>query len=300
MSQVQKYSWLIDTIHRAGEITFKEINRKWIKTDLSRGEEINRQTFYRWRNDILDMFGIIIECRLKGGHKYYIENPEVLEEGVFSKWLMDSFSTVNAISESMAIKERILVEDVPSSHNYLQEILVAMRENRVVEFTYKSFNSNVSNTFPIEPYCVKMFQKRWYLLAHSIYDNRIRLYGVDRIENIAITEETFNLPDNFNAQEYFSSYFGVVLMSDIGEEKIILRANEYHQHYMRSLPLHHTQREIFTCNEYADFELHLRPSYDFCMELLKYGGMIEVLEPKSLRHQMHGWAYDLWEMYKSD
>ena len=60
------------------------------------------------------------------------------------------------------------------------------------------------------------------------------------------------------------------------------------------------QREIYTSDEYADFELHLRPTYDFCMELLKVGAMIEVLEPQSLRHQLHGCIKDMWKIYEND
>ena len=64
--------------------------------------------------------------------------------------------------------------------------------------------------------------------------------------------------------------------------------------------LHPSQREIYTSDEYADFELHLRPTYDFCMELLKVGAMIEVLEPQSLRHQLHGCIKDMWKIYEND
>ena len=37
---------------------------------------------------------------------------------------------------------------------------------------------------------------------------------------------------------------------------------------MRTLPLHHSQKEIYACDDYADFELALRPTYDFYMKLL--------------------------------
>ena len=89
-------------------------------------------------------------------------------------------------------------------------------------------------------------------------------------------------------------------ISLLSEERIVLRADRYHQHYLRTLPLHPSQREIYTSDEYADFELHLRPTYDFCMELLKVGAMIEVLEPQSLRHQLHGCIKDMWKIYEND
>ena len=43
------------------------------------------------------------------------------------------------------------------------------------------------------------------------------------------------------------------------------------QYYLNSLPLHHSQRLIEDCGEYADFELYLSPTYDFIMKLLQSG-----------------------------
>lgn len=82
MPQIQKYIWVINTILNNGKITLKELNEKWkANVDLSGGLDLPRQTFDRWKGSILDLFGIIIECERRGGYKYYIENPEVLENG---------------------------------------------------------------------------------------------------------------------------------------------------------------------------------------------------------------------------
>lgn len=137
----------------------------------------------------------------------------------------------------------------------------------------------------------------WYLLAKSIGVDKIRLYGLDRIGDVELTDGRFELPKDFDASGYFDSFFGIVLDGNVPVERIVLRANRQHQHYLRTLPLHKTQHEIYTCDEYADFELYLRPTYDFVMELLHAGAMVEVLEPLSLRETMKGWVSDMWEMY---
>ena len=69
---------------------------------------------------------------------------------------------------------------------------------------------------------------------------------------------------------------------------------------MESLPLHHSQRMIEDCGEYADFELYLSPTYDFVMRLLQAGSMIEVISPASLRRTMKGWIAEMYELYKND
>lgn len=125
-----------------------------------------------------------------------------------------------------------------------------------------------------------------------------------RNENISngepLPRQTFDRWKGNILKSYFSTFYGIVTDEKVPIQRIVVRAKKQHQHYLRSLPLHPTQKEIFTCGEYADFELTLRPTYDFIMELLHVGNMIEVLEPESLRQAMKGWVSDLWELYEHD
>ena len=134
--------------------------------------------------------------------------------------------------------------------------------------------------------------------ANTDRDN-IRIYGLDRLAEVELTDVTFKLPKNFNANDFFSTTYGVVIGYDVKPERIVVRANEDHKHYLKSLPLHHSQRLIKDCGEYADFELFLSPTYDFVMKLLQVGSMIEVISPASLRRTMKGWISDMSELYKN-
>lgn len=98
MPQIQKYIWVINTILNNEKITLKELNEKWkSNVDLSGGLDLVRQTFDTWKGSILDLFGIVIECERCGGYKYYIENPEVLENGELRKWLLDTYGTAETL-----------------------------------------------------------------------------------------------------------------------------------------------------------------------------------------------------------
>ena len=67
MSLIQKYIWVVKTIHSAGRITLKELNKRWKENvDLSGGLELSRQTFDRGKGGILDVFGILIDCEQRG------------------------------------------------------------------------------------------------------------------------------------------------------------------------------------------------------------------------------------------
>ncbi len=323
---MEKYVWLVLTLSKAGEegLSLKELSKLWQETDNSGGNPIPRQTFERWKWGVGDAMGVNIDFHTDG-YRYYISNPEVLEERKLNRWLLDTYATYITLAQGIAVNERILVEEIPSSHEYLTEILNAMRENRVIEIAYKNFVGGEKHNYTLAPYCVKMSQKRWYVLALSVDENILRIFGLDRIEEMKITKERFKVPKDFDAREYFKPYFGVVCDETVKEERIVLRAKGSHQNYLRSLPLHESQRELSPVDgkpivqsdpqsknsnsdspqnntaateEYADFEYHLRPTYDFCWEVLKYGDMLEVLEPQSLRDEMRAKAEELVLLYK--
>lgn len=299
MSLILKYIWVVKTIHRAGRITLKELNEKWrANVDLSRGEDLPRQTFDRWKSGILDLFGILIDCEQRGGYHYYIANPKELSEGKLRTWLLNTYGTAETLSSNLSIHDRILTENIPSSQDHLSTVLEAMKSNNMLHITFKAFTMKEPKRFLVEPYCVKMSAQRWYMLARNTEHKNLRLYSLDRIEAVEISNTRFVLPDDFNAKDYFAEFFGIVLDESVPLQTIILRADKYHQNYMRTLPLHPTQREIFACDDYADFELSLRPTYDFYMKLMSFGNMIKVLEPKTLQEEICKWLENTIEMYR--
>lgn len=299
MSLILKYIWVVKTIHRAGRITLKELNEKWrANVDLSRGEDLPRQTFDRWKGGILDLFGILIDCEQRGGYHYYIANPKELSEGKLRTWLLNTYGTAETLSSNLSIHDRILTENIPSSQDHLSTVLEAMKSNNMLHITFKAFTMKEPKRFLVEPYCVKMSAQQWYMLARNTEHKNLRLYSLDRIEAVEISNTRFVLPDDFNAKDYFAEFFGIVLDESVPLQTIILRADKYHQNYMRTLPLHPTQREIFACDDYADFELKLRPTYDFYMKLMSFGNMIKVLEPKNLQEEICKWLENTIEMYR--
>ena len=301
MTQLQKYTWLIETIRRAGKITHRDLSDKWERRkDLSDFKPLHRATFNRWRDNILSQFGIIISCQRVGGYLYYIENPEDIDGDELKKWMLDSFAVGNLIGDNLSLKGRILVDQIPSGHDHPTTLLEAMKENRVVNIVYKAFRYSRSFEIPVEPYCVKLFENRWYVLGHNLSKDTMRLYSLDRIESIEVTDQEYKLPEGFSASDYFSNYFGIVTDDRVKPERIVIRADKDHTSYLKSLPLHHSQRLVEDNGEYADFELYLAPTYDFIMKLLHSGGMVEVISPSSLRKVMKDWISDMYDYYKND
>ena len=164
----QQYIWLVNTIYRAGKISLEEINRKWLDTDLSEGLPLARSTFNRHKDAIEDMFGIYIECDKRDGFKYYIGNAEVLEEDTIQNWMLSTMSVNSVLAESKAVADRILLEQIPSDGDALHIWIDAMKRGVQVIVTYHKYGSDHETQMKIEPYCVKLFKRRWYGLANSI------------------------------------------------------------------------------------------------------------------------------------
>lgn len=298
MAQLQKYVWLIDTIRRAGSISHRELSQRWERNvNLSDGKPLHRATFNRWRDAIFAQFNIIIDCQRKGGYCYFIANPEEIDDDRLKKWMLDSFAAGNIIGENIDMKNRILVDEIPSGREHLTTIIEAMKANRSVQVAYRPFSQSKTYTFPLEPYCVKLFENRWYVVAHNERFDDIRIYALDRMESVEVLDEVFALPPGFDAEDFFSTTYGIVIDRKEKPCRIVLRANRAHAPYLKTLPLHHSQRLIEDHGDYADFELYLTPTYDFVMKLLQSGPKIEVVRPATLRDTMKLWITQMAALY---
>ncbi len=293
-----RYVWLVDTIYRAGRISFEEINAQWERSSLNdTGEELPLKTFHNHKNAIQQMFDINIECDRRDGYQYYIEHAEDMERGGVRTWLLNTFAVNHLINESHHLKRRILFEEIPSGQRFLTQIIEAMRDNLTVELTYQSFWNSTASTFEVAPYCVKVFRQRWYVVARSLSDERLRVYSLDRIHELRTTENSFTLPENFDPQAYFADSFGVVVDEKCAVERVKIRVQGIQRQYIRTLPLHASQKEVETTEDVSVFEFHLRPTLDFQQELLTHAvnaeGDIEVLEPQWLREHIKTVGEDL-------
>ena len=299
---VGKYVWLIETIYRAKRITFKEINERWRdNVEMSGGEDIPLRTFNNWRYAIQDMFGLFIENERCGDYCYYIDNEEDISNNGLRSWIYSTYCVGNALAGSQSIKNRILLEDVPSGQVYLHAIIDAMKENRVLNITYKSFWSEKERTYNVQPLCIKLFRQRWYLVVR--YDKpgySPWVCALDRILLLEKTEETFTMPKDWDAEEYFDGFIGVLCYNDCNKETVKIKVSTSQANYLRSLKLHESQEEVERNEDYSIFTYYLRPTYDFMQELLWNGEEVEVLEPQWLRDEIRGRIERMLDLYKED
>lgn len=276
----------MDTIYRADGITFEEINEKWLRNSMSDGLDLPLKTFHNHRNAIEEIFDISIVCDRRNGYRYYIENADDMKKGGVRTWLLNTFAVNNLINESHHLKRRILFEQIPSGQKHLTTIIEAMRDSCTLEMTYKSFWRQDSYTAEVEPYFVKVFRQRWYMVAKNTEKGALRIYALDRVQEMRETDNSFVFPKDFDSEEYFYNCFGIILDDNYPSEIVDLKVFGMQREYFRTLPLHHSQKEVETENEYSVFRYYLSPTYDFVQEILSHGCEVEVLSPEHLRNEI--------------
>lgn len=309
-----RYVWLIEQFRRYGHLTYEEVNSLWQRSGLSYGDgdDLAIRTFHNHRKAIFDIFEVDIVCDTKGGYKYYIDHPEELENDHLRIWIIDSYTAMNQIQADRKLKGRILFESTPSGHQWLHAITDAMRNNQVLSIAYQAFGKPEPCCFDIEPYYLKVVKRRWYVLARNPYystlsghqegdgqaEDVFMLYALDRISDCSPTSATFRMKEDFDIDEYFRGCCGI-MRSQEEPVRILLKAYYSAPDYLRTLPIHESQRELIEMrdDEASYFELTVRPTFDLYQRLLAQADQIEILEPKSVRGQMSHFAKKLMSYY---
>lgn len=297
----RRYVWLLDLIYRNDGITRDEINRRWYSSALNddKESEIPERTFHRHKNAIKELFGIEIICDRRGSKGYSINRRDEIESDKVTSWMINSFAVNALLSEAHDLKERILIEPTPSGQQFLTDLIDAMRNNIVVDLQYQSFHMDCAISHKIEPYCIKAYKQRWYVIGRRIDTDNMRTFALDRIKGFQRTELTFELPVDFDAEKYFADSIGIIVEDNVPPQRVTIRASGGQQDYIRSLPLHHSQTEIERCTDYSTFELYVKPSYDLTQELLRYGEDVKVLSPVWLQEEFRRIADKMNNLYKN-
>ena len=278
----QQYIWIVNTLRQYRKLSLEQLNELWVKDEVIGGEPLNRKSFLRHKDAILNMFGVVIECDLEHGYKYFISNPEVINDDTIEGWMLSTLTVNTVLSDSASLRNRILLENVPAGEEYLQTIILALKTNRRLTITYQRFGCD-SYVKTVSPYALKLFHQRWYILTYT--GRHMATYALDRMLSLEISNETFEMPKGFSPEDYFAEYYGITT-DDTPMAHVVIRTYGNVPNYLRTLPLHASQREIENTDEFTDFSFDIRPSVDFVLELMSYTDGLEVLEPMELRRKI--------------
>lgn len=277
---IGRYVWIVDTLSKYERLTREEINRLWMRSSLSNGEPIPERTFYHYRRGIEENFNIEISCDRQG--RYYIDSDNSRHTKAFTNWMLDSYAVSNAIKDSHAPMERVEIEDVPSAREFLPIVLEAIQDSRKVTLTYAGFNrSRAERDILFRPYLVKRYKQRWYVIGHKEKGGGIRTYALDRVREMKILSDTFEIPEAFRPEDLFGNIVGVTT-SEAPVRTVRLQTTPTQAKYFRALPLHSSQQEEVH-ETYSTFTYRLKLNYELVHEIMSLGPAVKVMEPKELR-----------------
>ena len=277
---ITRYSLIIKKL-RKNPATFNEISEYLsLESELQEYNfNVSKRTFKRDIEDISSLYNIDIVYDFS--RKMYCidfdEQPDVNER------IFEAFDTFNALNISDRLSDYIHFEKRrPQGTENLYGLLHAIKNKVQISFTYLKFWEDNISLRVAEPYALKEFRNRWYVLANDLKDNRVKSFALDRLSDLGITNKKFQLPNNFNLNEHFKFSFGIISPNGHEPQEVILSFDPVQGKYIKTLPLHESQVILKDNEQELLIKLSLYITHDFFMEVLSFGENVKVIQPESL------------------
>ncbi len=246
---------------------------------LSYDFNVSKRTFQRDLEDIRSIYNIDIQYNFSR-KVYFIDfeqQPEVNER------ILEAFDTFNALNITDRLSNHIHFEKRrPQGTENLYGLLHAIKNQVQINFTYKKYWEDELTERIVEPYALKEFKNRWYVLANDLKGNQVKSFALDRLTDLEITKRKFQFPNDFNINDHYKYCFGIISPNGHKPQEVILSFDPFQGKYIKSLPLHESQQILIDNEEELRIKLTLFVTHDFFMELLSYGENLKVIEPESL------------------
>jgi len=282
---ILRYLLIIRKLRNRRQATFKEINDFLIlESELQSYKlSISKRTFQRDLNEIRSLFNVDIQYNFSD-KVYYIADDEQQD---INNRMLEAFDMFNSLNIADDLSPYIYLEKRrPQGTEHLYGLIHAIKNRFLIRFTYQKFWEDEVTHRIAEPYALKEFKGRWYVLANDRKDNTIKTFGLDRISQLEISRELFKYPENFNINEYFKYCFGIITSPDTEPEEIVLSFEPVQGKYIKSFPLHETQKVIVDNKEELQIKLKLHITHDFIMELLSFGDTVKILKQESMKSEI--------------
>lgn len=273
---ITRYSLIYQKIKAKPFSTFAEIQKhvekqlehlkifdENIKTGLS------LRTFQRDIKELWQYQGVKIEY--SPTERGYFISDSVTDNETFER-KMEAFDMFNALNLTQSISPFVHLEKLmPQGTENLYGLLHAIKNKFQINFSYQKFWEEEKSKRIVEPYGLKEFKNRWYVLALDIKDGNHKTFALDRLSDLEITNRKFKNFGNCNIEEIFEYCFGIISPNEEKPQNIILSFESFQGKYIKTLPLHHTQQVLIDDEEELQIKLKLCITHDFIMELLSYG-----------------------------
>ena len=277
---ISRYNLIIRKL-RKSPATFNEISKFLaLESELqSYNFIVSKRTFQRDIEDILSIYNI--EIRYDFSKKVYFidleQQPEINER------ILEAFDTFNALNISERLSTFIHFEKKhPLGTENLYGLLHSIKNHVIISFTYHKYWEDVITERTVEPYALKVFKNRWYLLANDLKDQKVKTFALDRLTVLSITTRKFSIPVEFNVADYFKYCFGIIRPDNALPLEVVLSFDPFQGKYIKSMPLHESQKTLKDDENELLIQLTMFVTHDFIMELLSFGETVKVIQPTNL------------------
>jgi len=291
---IQRHLLIIKKLKNAPS-TFEEIQKYLLKQqELTEDNfEISQRTFQRDIKEINTIYGIEIKFIKKEG---WYEIKEEEGEKPYER-IIEAFEIITALNFSNQVQNNLIIEKREKrGTEHMHGILYAIENNLIIKINHQSFWKEGEARI-VQPIAIKEAQNRWYLIAIDTKIKEMRNFGLDRIVSMEITAEKFKTAE-LDIESYYQHAFGIETYEPA--TKIVLKFNNFQAKYIKTLPLHSSQKIIMENDEHCMFEYFMHPTNDFIMEIMKYGENVKVEQPEKLRENIKNRIHKMVKLYENN
>lgn len=215
---------------------------------------------------------------LKGSHLFsHFENAinKLIEGYRISSVVGNSTSPILQVEQPLA----------DGGSYWLKDILQAIVNRSALRFLYQGFGKE-EKEYILSPYLVKEYRNRWYMVGWVHGYRELRVFALDRLQDLLYTEESYIASENFDAEEFFQYSFGITQVDHMDPIEAKLYFKNPSAHYVKSMPLHHSQKILMEDSKGIEVEIKVYPTKELVMTLLSYGNEVTVISPQLLVKMM--------------
>ena len=280
------------------DITFMESDQGWA-IPLERHRE-GRRVYYRYADKSFSISSkginpseaeqlrdtLSILSRFKGMPQFdWIEEIQIRLE--------DTFKLKGETISSVSFEQNPYLVGL----NYFTELFNAIQNQQALEIAYQGFRQHAVSNQTIHPWYLKQYNNRWFLFGYNNTYQSLSNLAIDRIISIEKSNESYKENNEIDFEEYFEDIVGVSVHSDEEREKVLLKIDINSWPYIKSKPLHGSQKVADETESDVTVELDVQINHELIALLFSYMNALEVLQPTVLRDKFKTISEAIYKKY---
>lgn len=247
--------------------------------------------YYKYKDPTFSIYTPSFDTEVLVKAKELIKELECCRGLPNQDWLNDVFAYFYSIIHNERRSDPIVMFDYTPEYmqslRHYRPLLEAIQSESAIELTYQKFNTEQPRTYVVHPYQIRQYQKRWYLVASvDHHPESLTCFAFDRIVEFKPSTVPYRENTRFDIDEYFDSMVGLTIPDGAEPQDVILWVAEREYPYLRTNPIHTSQKLVRDVEDGKIVSLHLYINRELEMRLLSHNTGITVLAPPELREKM--------------